>query len=640
MKRFLAVLLSVVMLVSVLAVTVVAEDTNVALGKEYTTHDPLDGYNAKLTDGVKSDAMAYSGDVWFAFKCHPNDGSGNTDGSRTGSVVIDLAGLYDISEVKVWTIVNDGSGISACSDAKVYLSTDGETWGEATSLTVKSESEVSTNETYYIEGEVKGTAAYVKVDLTLGAKTFLFFDEIEVYGAEASGDAGDDDTDDTNKTERDPDFYWFEGEYELTEGDNNVDAYHAWGYTFTLDCMNEFVGPSTTLFTTEENYLKTNKWTSQVVLKPTDEENVYEVVAAYKYTGIKPAEAIAQGLVNFAEGHIVLAANDSGTRPEKNEDGSLKFPNWQDRSAIWGLTRTPGAKVTFAGIDVAAGTQENGTITVQDKPKAQPKLFWFTHVNDNTVEGAGSIFTEAYTGAGWWIHVAFAPVADAEGAYEIVAISNGLADGKGVAQEIPEGGFVWAANTGNDYPSLNPDDTTAIDYTSPNCTAAIADATTWTVGMQFVFDGFDPLNPEVPTSTPDVKWYDDAYVCTATYAPYEAEEGGNTDPVEPEENLEDLLKEFIGEANADAKLDLVIDAPESYKAGDEITVTVTVKNITSDIGIHLVKFELYYDFEKLVLTNDLDEEENNCVVCFGEDVLPNGWSNFTKVNNDFNEENE
>ncbi|MBO5785743.1 MAG: discoidin domain-containing protein, partial [Clostridia bacterium] len=117
-------------------------------------------------------------------------------------------------------------------------------------------------------------------------------------------------------------------------------------------------------------------------------------------------------------------------------------------------------------------------------------------------------------------------------------------------------------------------------------------------------------------------------------------EGGNTDTEEPKEDIEPALKEFVGEANADAKLDLVIDAPESYKAGDEITVTVTVKNITSEIGIHLVKFDFYYDAEKLLLTNDLDEEENNCVVCFGEDVLPNGWSNFTKVNNDFNEENE
>ncbi|MBQ4317483.1 MAG: hypothetical protein IJC20_04455, partial [Clostridia bacterium] len=41
---------------------------NIALNKNYTTHDPLGGYNANLTDGVKHDAMAYSGDHWFAFK--------------------------------------------------------------------------------------------------------------------------------------------------------------------------------------------------------------------------------------------------------------------------------------------------------------------------------------------------------------------------------------------------------------------------------------------------------------------------------------------------------------------------------------------------------------------------------------------
>ena len=293
----------------------------------------------------------------------------------------------------------------------------------------------------------------------------------------------------------------------------------------------------------------------------------------------------------------------------------------------------------------AGGADEDESEGEPSEPvaPAEPKLFWVTHLNDNTVEGAGVIFTEAYTEAAWWIHVAFAPVADAEGVFEITAISDGIAAGTGVAQAIPEGGFVWAANTGNDYTTINPDDANAIDYTSPNCSATIADAQTWEVGMQFTFDGIDPLNPVVATSTPDVNWYDDAYVCTSTYTVYTAEENPDVsgpDVSEPEVDLEAELKEFVGEANADAKFDLVIDAPETYKAGDEITVTVTVKNITAENGLHVVNFNLYYDCEKLVLTNDLDEEDDNRLVCIDEDNLPSKWENFTKVNNDFDENNE
>ena len=105
---------------------------------------------------------------------------------------------------------------------------------------------------------------------------------------------------------------------------------------------------------------------------------------------------------------------------------------------------------------------------------------------------------------------------------------------------------------------------------------------------------------------------------------------------EPEIDLEEVLKILAGEKNENAKFDLVITAPETYEAGDEITVTVEVKNITAENGLHLVKFEFYYDYEKLLLLNDLDEYDNNCVDCFNAgEALPNKWTNFTKVNNDY-----
>ena len=159
----------------------------------------------------------------------------------------------------------------------------------------------------------------------------------------------------------------------------------------------------------------------------------------------------------------------------------------------------------------AESSEEGGDPVVADA-----KMFWVTHYNDGFQEGAGSIFTETDAAGGWWLHVAFKPVDGAENTYEITEITNGLADGSAATVSMPEGGFVWAANYGNDYPSINPGDPNAIDFTSDNCTNFINYATTWAVGDQFVIEGVDFEN--VPTSTPDVKWYEAEYICTATIA--------------------------------------------------------------------------------------------------------------------------
>ncbi|MBO5914945.1 MAG: hypothetical protein J6Q72_06315 [Clostridia bacterium] len=156
----------------------------------------------------------------------------------------------------------------------------------------------------------------------------------------------------------------------------------------------------------------------------------------------------------------------------------------------------------------------------------EEKPFWITHFNDNTIEGSGVIFTDSYSGAGWWLHYAFAPTEE-EGVYEIVDSSNGLADGSALSLEIPEGGFVWAANTGNDYISLGMGDT---DYTSDNCSNCINDVLmNWMVGTLVKFNGLDLEGQTIPTTTADLNWYDDAYVCTATYTICEATAGDETE---------------------------------------------------------------------------------------------------------------
>lgn len=151
---------------------------------------------------------------------------------------------------------------------------------------------------------------------------------------------------------------------------------------------------------------------------------------------------------------------------------------------------------------------------------AEESPFWVSHFNDVSVEGAGVVITdEAYnTNQAWRINVSFAPVEGEEGVYEIVYIYNYLQSGADVVTDtapVPEGGFVYQINSGNDYPSIGME---GPDYTSPSCNAMIADAQTWAVGDKFTFNNLDLEGLAVSTTTPDTNWYDDAYVCTTTYS--------------------------------------------------------------------------------------------------------------------------
>ena len=234
-----------------------------------------------------------------------------------------------------------------------------------------------------------------------------------------------------------------------------------------------------------------------------------------------------------------------------------------------------------------------------DKPEAE--MFWLTHYGNNTVEGAGSIFTETYSGAAWWLHVAFKPVAGTENAWEVVEICNGLPDGTATPLAIPENGFVWAANYGNDYPALNMGDT---DFTSPNCSAAIGRATAWKVGDQFVITGLDLKGKTVPTTTPEINWYDDAYVCTATIAPLNAKEEEPAGPL--------TAKVTKGALDFDkSKLGLLIDGVDAADAtafSDERLVSFKNTGFNHNDGVAAAAeatLELNYDLGELKPVNGI-----------------------------------
>ena len=223
-------------------------------------------------------------------------------------------------------------------------------------------------------------------------------------------------------------------------------------------------------------------------------------------------------VLDIPEGGFVWALHDTGSLNWAFID-SLQVG---DVYVITGLdlaNQTCAADATIALYDGSSEPSEDESDEPAE-PTAEWKDLWLTHYNDAFVEGSGVVFTEAYTGANWWYHVVFAPVEGSKAAYEIIAISNGTPDGSGVAQAIPEGGFVYCLNYGNDYPALGLGDT---DYATDGARNMLEDAlNNWAIGDKFVFEGLDLANKTVPTSTPDVEWYKDGeYVCTGKYKVYE-----------------------------------------------------------------------------------------------------------------------
>ena len=90
-------------------------------------------------------------------------------------------------------------------------------------------------------------------------------------------------------------------------------------------------------------------------------------------------------------------------------------------------------------------------------------------------------------------------------------------------------------------------------------------------------------------------------------------------PLTDEEYIADIIVK-TGDATENPSFDLVIEAPEEYRAGSEFDVTVSIANITDAEGIISLLADLYYDAEKLLLLNAVDEE--GVIDCIS---LPDGW---------------
>ena len=260
-------------------------------------------------------------------------------------------------------------------------------------------------------------------------------------------------------------------------------------------------------------------------------------------------------------------------------------------------------------------------VSAETGAKENAEIFWVTHYDDGTCEGSGVIFAQEDTAGGWWLHVAFRPIGN-EDVYEIAEISNGLSDGTAQPLAVPQGGFVWAANYGNDYISLGSGDT---DFTSENCSAAIERAITWEVGQQFRIDGIDFQT--VPTETPEVLWYNDGYVCTATIAPYNATAGSDSEvEKDPLAALEEELKALVGQLHEDAAFGWKIEV--SVEKDGVATLKITASDLSAEIGLQGLVGQLHYNPEEMtLLTESNKENELQCVT-----ALPSQrWENMSRL---------
>ena len=465
-------------------------ETNASKGKTYTT--PASGRTdqyvddgKRLTDGEKGTANGAT-DKFAGFNTQaPID------------IVLDLGSNVSTNTYRIYTAKHEGWGISSPPKFSVSVSNDGKTYTEVGSTAIKectNSSDTWSTYTYTVKTSTTRTERYIKFTVENGS-THIWLEEIEACLAPVA----------------------------------------ATGRIYVTGMNTVVTSGAAVIITPDQGEITTSKFNhsySTNVIATKEGSN-------YVVTSVSTGSGVDTPAITLGSNQILIAVHNWEAA---NIDSSIIGSDANQKRA---KTLAVGDVLTLTNIDVANKALSAAPSIEITKKTSEPvekpddaKVFWVTHITDGSREGAGTIFTAPYTGAAWWLHVAFAPTAD--GSYKITAISNGLADGSAKPLDIPAGGFVYAINKGNNYIELGTGD---IDYTSDSCDAALATATNWKVGDEFAFYGIDPIDPIVCTATPSLVWYDDKYVCTSYYKQLNAvEEPPVVEPpvVEPEIKLGDV----------------------------------------------------------------------------------------------------
>ncbi len=158
---------------------------NLALNKDYTAIDPgAAAHIANLTDGQYVSELNTTG-KWFGFACAGSNKNVNELGE--GTVTIDLGGRFALDSVRahVFTGANEAS-ILPPSYINVYTSINGVDFKYLTSLNTT----VTATPACWMEASgLTGNARYVRFVVgPSGNSTWVFLNELEVYGTEMTGE--------------------------------------------------------------------------------------------------------------------------------------------------------------------------------------------------------------------------------------------------------------------------------------------------------------------------------------------------------------------------------------------------------------------------------------------------------------------
>ncbi|MBR6783502.1 MAG: CHAP domain-containing protein, partial [Clostridia bacterium] len=388
-----------------LANTVASAENVVSKGKSYTTTESgrTDIYvddGKRLTDGVK----------------------GNTDGGNnmfsgynsndTIEVVLDMGGNLSTNTYRIYAAKMESWGITAPEKLAISVSNDGVNFTDVSYTTVRYRTSGTTDTwnmfTYTVKTNTTRTERYIKFTVTSGGN-HVWLEEVEAM--------------------------------------NNPIA--ASGRVYVTGVNKYITAGDTVIFTPDQGEINVTNFNISYTTNVVATWNG----ANYVVSSVTTGTGTDTPAITLNSNQILVACHEWESGTDDPILGSRANSATVKNLKVGDVLTLTNVDIANKALAVAPVIEVKTTSSTPVEKPADAKVFWVTHINDHNSEGAGAIFTSAYEGAVWWLHVAFAPTGTA-GVYKITAISDGIPEGKGEAQAIPEGGFVYAINKGNNYIEL------------------------------------------------------------------------------------------------------------------------------------------------------------------------------------------